>query len=303
MVKIRRVSFLGILITILLLFACNKREIEESKEAEAFNDTLITQTNEVSLNVEPEEEFREEATSPLLAVIIDDFGNYNNFMLNSLLDKFSTLPEEVAFAILPDLNYSQFVMEYFQFQNRELLLHTPMQAQNLTANAGEVVINVDDDAITIINKLNRFYEQLPLVKGINNHMGSKVTANPEAMNTILEWCKSNNLYFVDSATTPSSIGEEIALQMGIPTAKRDIFLDVPNSSQETVDNYLTQMQKHFNNKQNILVITHASSLQKRDNLLYFIEECLMIGFELVPVSEYLTYPEKEGKSFTQIYSN
>lgn len=300
MVKIRRVSFLGILITILLLFACNKREIEESKEVEAFNDTLITQTSEDSLYIEPKEEFREQATSPLLAVIIDDFGNYNNFMLNSLLDKFSTLPEEVAFAILPDLNYSQFVMEYFQFQNRELLLHTPMQAQNLKANAGEVVINDDDDAITIINKLNRFYEQLPLVKGINNHMGSKVTANSEAMITILEWCKSNNLYFVDSATTPYSVGEEIALQIGVPTASRDIFLDVPNSSQKTIDNYLLKMQKHFKNKQNILVITHASSLRKRDNLLYFIQESLKMGFELVPVSEYLTYPEEEEELYTEL---
>lgn len=301
MVKIRRVSFLGILITILLLFACNKREIEESKEVEAFNDTLITQTSEDSLYIEPKEEFREQATSPLLAVIIDDFGNYNNFMLNSLLDKFSTLPEEVAFAILPDLNYSQFVMEYFQFQNRELLLHTPMQAQNLKANAGEVVINDEDDAITIINKLNRFYEQLPLVKGINNHMGSKVTANSEAMTTILEWCKSNNLYFVDSITTPYSVGAKIALQIGVPTTKRDIFLDVPNSSQETVDNYLLQMQKHFNNRQNILVITHASSLQKRDNLLYFIQESLKMGFELVPVSEYLIYPKDEKELYTELH--
>ena len=287
MVKIRKVSYLVLIVIFTLLMACNKAKLEESNLEESDLDTLQYQVVADSDEIEPDEELWEEYSSPLLAVIIDDFGNYNNFMLDSLLVKLGKLPQEVAFAILPNLRYSQFVMEYFQVQNRELLLHTPMQALNLEANAGEVVITNEDDAITIINKLNGFYEQLPKVKGINNHMGSRVTENADAMTTVLEWCKANNLYFVDSATTPNSVGKKIALQLGVPTASRDIFLDVPDPSKATVDSYIDMMQKFFENNQNILVITHASSLERRNNLLHFIEESQKMGYKLVPVSEYL----------------
>lgn len=287
MVKIRRISYILSVFIVVLLLACNKGKLENDNIEETKLDTVGNQVVVDSEEIDFDDELWEEYTPPLLAVVVDDFGNYNNFMLDSLLVKLGELPQEVAFAILPNLRYSKFVMEFFQIQNRELLLHTPMQALNLKANAGEVVITDDDDAITIINKLNGFYEQLPKVKGINNHMGSKVTESSDAMTTVLEWCKANNLYFVDSATTPNSVGKKIALQLGVPTASRDIFLDVPDSSKATVDSYLVKMHKHFENNQNILVITHASSLERRNNLLYFIEASLKMGYRLVPVSEYL----------------
>ena len=292
--KKRTIIKLIFIILIAGFSACNKQ---------ANSDTDYGYTNEDSLdNIieaviadsidEPQEVI--EINTPKLSVIIDDFGNYNKFMIDSLLVKFGDLPSEVAFAIIPDLPYSQVVMEYFAFDKRELILHTPLEPQNSKINAGDVVINASDDAITIINKLNDFYTQLPNIIGLNNHMGSKTTESVEAMTAVLEWCKTNNLFFVDSATTSKSVAFDIAQELGVATAKRDIFLDVPNPSRATVDNYLTKMQKHFDSDKDILVITHASSLERRDNLLYFIEEAQKIGYSLVPVSDYLTVAEEEA---------
>jgi len=200
--------------------------------------------------------------------------------------KFGDLPSQVAFAILPDLPYSEFVMEYFKFDERELLLHTPMEPHNGKINAGDDVITAADDAITIINKLNKFYGQLSNVKGLNNHMGSKATENSEVMTTVLEWCRDNSLFFVDSATTSKSVAYNIAVEIGVESAKRDIFLDVPNPSLVTVKNYLETMKENYQAKEDILVITHASTLERRDNLEYFINECIKMGYKLIPVSEY-----------------
>ncbi len=290
--KRKVVLYLMLFVMFLSFSACNdKKKTEEVKE-NVILDPLIYHDNNIlsdTLNIEV---LDKDYTNPRLSIIIDDFGNYNNFMLDSLLVKFGELPKEVSFAILPNLSYSEFVMEYFQYDNRELLLHAPLEPQNSKINAGEVVINSEDDAITIINKMNEFHAQLPYISGVNNHMGSKATESPEVMSAILEWCQTNNLYFIDSATTSKSVAFALAQEFGVPSAKRDIFLDVPNPTKETVENYLVKMKKYFEANRDILVITHASSLERRDNLQYFITEAQKIGYKLVPVSEYITISEQ-----------
>ncbi|MBI9030416.1 divergent polysaccharide deacetylase family protein [bacterium] len=279
------IVLLVLAITLILSLGCNKKAERELKEIDTSIDSLST-FEEQAIEIDKFEDDLENLAAPKLSIVIDDFGNYNNFMLDSLLVKFGDLPSQVAFAILPDLPYSEFVMEYFKFDERELLLHTPMEPHNGKINAGDDVITAADDAITIINKLNKFYGQLPNVKGLNNHMGSKSTENSEVMTTVLEWCRDNSLFFVDSATTSKSVAYNLALEIGVESAQRDIFLDVPNPSLVTVKNYLEIMKENYQAKEDILVITHASTLERRDNLEFFINECIKIGYELIPVSEY-----------------
>jgi len=284
--KIRKIALLFTAIFVAQFLACNNSPKSDLKNAETQADTLKKEIQEAMPDTTSLEDELDYLDFPKLSIIIDDFGNYNNFMKDSLLVKYGDLPSEVAFAILPNLPYSQFVMEFFQFTDRELLLHAPLEPQNSKINAGEVVIKADDDAITIINKLNNFYSELPNIQGLNNHMGSKATENIDVMTTIIEWCKSNELFFIDSATSSKSIGFDIAMSSGINAAKRDIFLDVPDPSRKTVDSYLAKMQKYYKANRNILVITHAHSLERRDNLQYFIDECVKMGYKLTPVSEY-----------------
>ena len=33
------------------------------------------------------------------------------------------------------------------------------------------------------------------------------------------------MFFIDSKTTPASVGDKLAREMGIPTASRNVFLD------------------------------------------------------------------------------
>jgi len=73
--------------------------------------------------------------------------------------------------------------------------------------------------------LNQDLAALPGAIGINNHMGSRFTRDPTAMTVVLEAIRAKGLFFIDSLTSPASIGYREARRLGVPTLRRDVFLD------------------------------------------------------------------------------
>ena len=45
------------------------------------------------------------------------------------------------------------------------------------------------------------------------------------MGTVLSFLKGKGLFFIDSKTTPHSIGYSLAREMGLETASRNVFID------------------------------------------------------------------------------
>jgi polysaccharide deacetylase 2 family uncharacterized protein YibQ len=60
---------------------------------------------------------------------------------------------------------------------------------------------------------------------MNNHMGSKVTADKRAMRIILQVCKEKNLMYLDSKTTYKSVVKPIADELGVKVVENNIFMD------------------------------------------------------------------------------
>jgi polysaccharide deacetylase 2 family uncharacterized protein YibQ len=77
----------------------------------------------------------------------------------------------------------------------------------------------------LIHQLNKNLNALPDVKGVNNHMGSKLTAESSQMYQIFSILKKKNLYFVDSRTSSQTLCKPSARLFQIQFAQRDIFLD------------------------------------------------------------------------------
>jgi polysaccharide deacetylase 2 family uncharacterized protein YibQ len=73
--------------------------------------------------------------------------------------------------------------------------------------------------------LNSALEQIPGAVGINNHTGSKFTADSKALGRFMEGLQSSHLFFIDSRTTQDSVAYEVARQFRIPAAVRNLFLD------------------------------------------------------------------------------
>jgi polysaccharide deacetylase 2 family uncharacterized protein YibQ len=70
-------------------------------------------------------------------------------------------------------------------------------------------------------------------------MGSRFTEDRPKMLTVLNFLKGKGLFFIDSKTTPFSVGDKLAREMGVPAAARNVFLD----NEEDVEAIKVQIEK------------------------------------------------------------
>ncbi len=153
-----------------------------------------------------------------IAIVIDDLGNQWYSGLRAL-----HLPGPVTLAILPDSHWGRQLAERASNQEREVILHVPMEPDDATDWGGGLTITMDEDEFRLT--LERMLRAFPQVRGINNHMGSRLTRNRTRMDWMVGVLAERTLYFVDSRTTPDTEGFIAALAGRIPTMERDIFLD------------------------------------------------------------------------------
>ena len=157
-----------------------------------------------------------------VALIIDDMG----YSLDAIYDILS-LQEPITVAIIPFSPLGEQTAQIAYQNDLEILLHLPLESINNTeANNGiEGIISTDMSEQEIIALVEENLDQVPHISGVNNHMGSKVTPDASVMHTILQRLKQRDLFFIDSRTTAKSVAYDVALQLGIPTAQRHVFLD------------------------------------------------------------------------------
>ncbi len=156
-----------------------------------------------------------------LAIIIDDMGA-------NLADarNLSSIGVPLTFAIIPGLRNSREVAAYAVSNNIPVMIHMPMQSKGwperrLEANG--LLVSMDDTALR--KQIELYLRDIPRAVGANNHMGSEFTEDNERMRVVLSMLKGRGLFFVDSVTSSRSVAYSLARQMGVRTAKRNVFLD------------------------------------------------------------------------------
>jgi polysaccharide deacetylase 2 family uncharacterized protein YibQ len=154
-----------------------------------------------------------------LALIIDDAG----YSLEDL-EPFLRFPGPIAIAVLPHLSYSAEAARRITAAGKELLLHMPMEPLG-GGDAGPGAIRVEQSDAEIESLLSSAFDSVPGARGLNNHMGSRATADERVMNVLLRFLKREGKYFVDSRTTPRSVGAQSAGLWDVPFLQRDVFVD------------------------------------------------------------------------------
>ncbi len=154
-----------------------------------------------------------------IALIIDDMG-YKEIMDHRAM----SLNANVSYAIMPFAPYSQQLAMLANSRQREVLLHLPMQSSS-GAYLGPGGITLEMSPAEIAKSVEKSILSIPFVRGVNNHMGSLLTTNKFAMQTIMPLIKKHQLFFVDSRTSADSVAEKTAQIFNIPNATRDVFLD------------------------------------------------------------------------------
>ena len=156
---------------------------------------------------------------PQLIIIIDDIGN--SYKLGKhIVD----LPAPMTLAFLPHTPFAKKLAEESHLSGKENILHAPMENTS-AAPLGPGALTQDMAQQDFVSTLNGSINAIPHIQGINNHMGSELTKLKEPMQWVMKELKQQQLYFIDSLTTPKSVGYQAAQQHQVPVIKRDVFLD------------------------------------------------------------------------------
>ncbi len=157
---------------------------------------------------------------PRLSLIIDDFG----YIDTSAVRPFLQLDIPFSVAVLPYQPFSRLSAEAAHRAGKEVLLHLPMEGRP-GSNPGPDALLGNLKEGELRSRTRKALLDIPYAVGTNNHMGSVLTEDRTKMRWILEEVRAQHLFFVDSRTTKNTVAESLALEMGIPTASRQGFLD------------------------------------------------------------------------------
>lgn len=154
-------------------------------------------------------------------IIIDDFGN-NLTGTKEILE----MPIKLTGAVIPGMRYSAHDAKKLHESGKEVILHVPLEAEcGKKEWLGDMGITTDMDEDQINEILGKAIKEIPYVKGMNNHMGSKAMKNELVVSQLMEFAKCNSLYFVDSKTTDDKLSKKLSLKSGVKFFTRDVFID------------------------------------------------------------------------------
>jgi polysaccharide deacetylase 2 family uncharacterized protein YibQ len=161
-----------------------------------------------------------------IAIVIDDFGYRND----EISEGFLRMNTNLTYAIIPGHEYSQTMSKKASKSGFEVIAHMPMGTTVPSFGEEEYIIKASMTSAEIEDRMEKVLSHLPEVVGMNNHQGSKASANKRVMNVMGTILKNHGIYFLDSRTTKETQAESTMLTLGVPTGRRHVFLD--NDSNE-----------------------------------------------------------------------
>jgi len=188
----------------------------------------------------------------IIAIIIDDFGYRNDYVT----DGFLALEADLTYAVIPGHEHSYFFSEKAKLAGFEVIVHMPMENTGKTYGEEQFVLKTDMDVETIQRRVINAFNQIPSAIGMNNHQGSKASADQRIMSTIARVLKDKNKFFVDSRTTVETIGETTMKIFDVPTASRNVFLD-NDDDEEKITVQLMKLVKKSEEKGTAIGIGHV----------------------------------------------
>ncbi|NNJ69958.1 MAG: divergent polysaccharide deacetylase family protein [Kiritimatiellales bacterium] len=154
--------------------------------------------------------------------MIDDAG-----LALAEVRQFLDIPVPMTIAVLPHQKETKKVCSLIRNDGaKEVILHQPMEAYDRQKNPGFGAIHSTTRPDEVARILRQNLDSVQGAVGMNNHMGSRITENPKLMREVLQYCKDNDLFFLDSKTAYNSQVPLVALKQHMHVEERHLFLDV-----------------------------------------------------------------------------
>jgi hypothetical protein len=164
---------------------------------------------------------------PEIVLILDDVGFDRQPLAPAM-----TIDPNVNFAVLPNSRNAHDFATVLHERGFEVLCHLPMEPEGyprVSPGTGAVLTSMSDDEIARATRAN--IGSVPFARGVNNHMGSRATADRRVMASVLN-ALPEGMYFIDSKTTSGSVATPLAHALHVKTASRNVFLDDIQSDED-----------------------------------------------------------------------
>ena len=219
------------------------------------------------------------ALHPKIAIVIDDLGGENKISHELLR---WDIP--LTFSILPFAPHSQTLAEEAHRRGIEVILHLPMEPHGYPEiRPGEGVLLLEMDEVKLLQQLSKDIDAVPYIKGVSNHMGSRLMEDPEKLKVVFSELKRRGLFFLDSRTTPQTLGLQIAQSVGLKAMERSLFIDHSLNEEKIKQKIKRLIQVSLLNGKAIGIgHPHPSTLKSLKEMIPQIREK---GIEIVPLSE------------------
>lgn len=156
-----------------------------------------------------------------IAIVIDDFGYRQD-----MIAEFAAIRRPFTFAVIPFKAYSKDAAAKGLSSGHQVMLHLPMEPMSgIEPSEAANTVRVGMNAGQMADLIDKATQSLPGIVGVNNHQGSKATADRRTMEAVMKVLKKKNLFFVDSRTNGRSVAAEAARNEKVKTTENDIFID------------------------------------------------------------------------------
>ena len=218
------------------------------------------------------------ALHPRVAIVIDDLGGEDRISQELLR---WDLP--ITYSILPFTPFSKTLAGEAHRKGREVILHLPMEPHGYPeTRPGQGVLLEEMNETKLLRQLSRDIEAVPYITGVSNHMGSRLMEDPVKMKIVFSELKRRGLFFLDSRTTPQTVGLQVAQSIGLKATERSIFID-NSSAEEDIKRQLEQLIQLSLSKGKAIGIghPHPSTIKSLREMIPKMKEK---GIEIVPLS-------------------
>ncbi|MCP8968520.1 divergent polysaccharide deacetylase family protein [Ectobacillus ponti] len=187
-----------------------------------------------------------------VAIIIDDFGNNMKGTGHML-----SLPIPLTIAVMPFLPSSRQDATAAHEKGHEVIIHMPMEPlRGKRSWLGPNAITTDLSDEEIRRRVEMAIKEVPYAIGMNNHMGSKATADERIMRIVLSVCKEYGLFYLDSKTNPHSVVPKIARELDVPVIENEMFFDDVYTSAH-VTRQASLLLKRMQEEKTMIIIGHV----------------------------------------------
>ncbi len=181
--------------------------------------------------------------APRVAIIIDDIG-----FDAELARAFLALKIPLTFSMLPHGPHRETLARQAADAGVELMLHLPMEPleyPRISPGPDALLSPLSGDHLA--QRVAEALARLPAARGVNNHMGSRLTGMSAPIHRVLSVLRERDLYFVDSVTRSGSVCRAVARRLQVPFADRDVFLDHdlrPSAIRRQIDRLIQTARAH-----------------------------------------------------------